>query len=132
MNSEEIIKKHLSPDVEMTLKNEDGTEDTIKLKPLTFGQQLIVTEIFKLTNNKEDNELSDNEIAKKVFDLSLSIIKRSLPELDDETAENFVLTNLETITNMIPALIPTSKNKDKLELIKKMKEDVANRKNDGN
>jgi thioredoxin-like negative regulator of GroEL len=122
-NNLDIIKKHLTPDVPFVLKNEDGTTDTIMLKPLNTAQQALTVKISKklkkLNENKED---IDEESVTEMFDLFKNIIKKSTSgqgELDEETLDNFVASNFEGLMEVLDKLIPQSKDKDKADLIKK-------------
>jgi len=126
MDDLEIIKKHLTPEVLFILKNEDGTEDKIMLKPLNVGQQTLAFSISK--KMQKSNELDgkgeiinniDSETMKEMFDLFISIIKRAVPNLDDETAENFVLTNFDGLSEVLESLISKPKSSEKIELLKK-------------
>jgi len=119
MNSIDIIKKHLSKEVQFKLNNIDGTEDIIMLKPLTIGEQTLCISISKrLDKMKKEGEIIDESSIKEMFGLFSSIIKRSIPGIDETTLENFILTNFEGLSKMIEKLMPSSQSHEKIELIK--------------
>jgi len=118
MDSLEIIKKYLTPEVPFKLKNQEGKEDIIYLKPLNIAQRIQLSEIYKKLSKFKEGDI-DNEVSIELFDLYKSIIKRIIPEIEEEQLENFVLSNSTDLFNVLPGLIPKSKNQEKVELIKK-------------
>lgn len=123
-NSLDIIKKHLCPEIPLVLKNKDGSEDTIMLKPLDTAQQALLFEVSKETQKSKDKEI-DTTTMKSIFDLYKGIVKKSIPEIDDETLENFVVTNFESLSLILEKLIPKSDNSEKVDAIKHRLEQVG-------
>lgn len=123
MNDIDIIKKHLSPEVPLILKNEDETEDKIMLKPLNTAQQALAFKISKKVDGLGDKTNIDEETMKEMYDLYKGIVSRSIPELDEETLDNFVASNFEELSKILENLMPQSKDKSKIELIRKARED---------
>ena len=97
MNNIDIIKKHISPEVPLVLKNEDGSEDIIMLKPLNTAQQAIAFSISKDIDKLEDKNNIGDETMNKMYELYKLIVSSSIPELDDETLNNFVEANIEIL-----------------------------------
>jgi hypothetical protein len=130
-NSLDIIKRHLSPLIPLSLIREDGIEDIIYLKPLNNGQRIQALSLIKKLNllNEKNSITKDNKIIleedlnKEMFDLLFSIIKYSISDLDDETIENFVLSNFNDLFDKIGDLFPKPKNEEKLNILKKKLED---------
>jgi hypothetical protein len=117
-NSLDIIKKHLCSEVPLVLKNSDGTEDTIMLKPLDTGQQAVLFQISKKMESIGDKNL-DEETMIKVFDLYKGIIKKAIPEIDSDTLDNFVVTNFEVLAETLEKLVPKSEDKTKIDTLTK-------------
>lgn len=133
MDSLELVMKHLSPEVPFILNNEDGSKDTIMLKPFNVGQQTLAFSISKKMgkSKNEKGELEMNEdIVKDMFDLFSSIVKRAIPGINDETTENFVTTNFEALSEVLEQLSPKPKNQEKIDLIKKRFEERKEIKNE--
>jgi hypothetical protein len=114
----DIIKKHLCPEVPLILKNEDGSNDVIMLKPLDTAQQSL---LFKISNNMEKNENGkvNSTDMKEIFDLYKAIIKKSIPEIDEESLDNFVVTNFVSLSDILEKLVPKSEDKEKVDSITK-------------
>jgi hypothetical protein len=117
-SSLEIIKKHLCPEVPLVLKNSDGTEDTIMLKPLDTSQQALLFKISKKMQNAKEGEMDEDTI-KEMFDLYKGIVKKSIQDIDDETLDNFVVTNFTELSETLEKLVPKQGDSEKLESIKK-------------
>jgi hypothetical protein len=114
----DIIKKHLCPEVPLILKNSDGSNDVIMLKPLDTAQQSL---LFKISNNMEKNENGkvNSTDMKEIFDLYKAIIKKSIPEIDEESLDNFVVTNFVSLSDILEKLVPKSEDKEKVDSITK-------------
>ena len=123
MNDIEKVRRHISPLVPITLKNQDGTEDTFHLKSLNMAQQARAHELskkfrqFEGIDNPED--LIDEELINECFDFVFGIVKESFDDIDDKTLEEFTNSNFEEIFANIDDLIPKSKNSKNIDLIKK-------------
>lgn len=134
MSDIEKIKKYISPNVPITVKDDEGNEDTIEMKPLSMAQQGRAFELskkFKKLQDKDgeiDSDKLDSETIEDSVDLILGIVKRTYPDLDDETAEEFVNTNFMDLFSQIEKLIPKSTEVKNQELIQKRKEMVKNAK----
>lgn len=113
----DIIKKHLCPEVPLELENTDGTKDIIMLKPLDTAQQAL---LFKVNEciEKENGRVSP-ELMIEVFDLYKGIVKKSIPEIDEETLDNFVVTNFLSLSNVMAKLVPNSEDQTKIDNITK-------------
>ena len=114
----DIIQKHLCPEVPLILKNSDGSNDVIMLKPLDTAQQSL---LFKISNNMEKNENGkvNSTDMKEIFDLYKAIIKKSIPEIDEESLDNFVVTNFVSLSDILEKLVPKSEDKEKVDSITK-------------
>ena len=137
MNDLDIIKKHLSPTIPFKIKNEDGTEDVINMKPLTVAQQshlMIISKKFKKLNvtgtteeeiakSMENADGKDmNDAVNEVFDFFVNLITRSIEGISDELAKEFVDSNFDKLFNFIEELVPKNDEKSKIELIRKARE----------
>lgn len=130
MNSLDIIKKHLTPEVPFVLKNENGTEDTIMLKPLDTAQQALSIELGNtLQSLKSKGEPINKDTAIMMFDLFKSIVKKSIIEIDEDTLDNFVSSNFEGLSEILEKLSPKVKDQKKIEEIKHRLEQIRERKN---
>ena len=126
MNDLEIIKRHLTPDIPFTLKykDENGNEktDTLMLKPFNVAQQTLAFSVSKkmrkLPKNEKGEPDMNEEVIKQMFDLFLSVMKRSYPEMDNETAENFISTNYVELVEVMEKLSPKPKNIKDIDKIK--------------
>jgi len=130
MSDLDIIKNHLTPPIPLQLLKEDGSEDILYLKPLSNAQRIALFEVQRLfkkvkeiknKNSKEYIEL-DKEISLSLHSIFSSIIKKAIPEIDEETLENFVLTNFNSLFNKLPDLIPKTNTSKEMDLIKKRRE----------
>lgn len=130
MNSLEIIKKHITPDVPFALKNDDGSEDTIMLKPFNMAQRLLLIEVSKLLKKVNlEEDFSNKELNETLYDLYKITIMRSIPDIDEDTLENFVMSNSGELFQVIFELIPKPKVSEKINLVKeRMKKIEENRK----
>ncbi|MFW6377133.1 MAG: hypothetical protein ACOCZ5_00670 [bacterium] len=128
MNDIDKIKRHLSPTVQVTITNDNGDEDTFELKPLSMAQQARAFDLSKkfkgMEEGKEDEMMAnlDGETIEEIFDLMVSVVKRSIEGIDNETAEEFVNANFLDLFSQFEKLIPKSKELKDQELIKKRKE----------
>jgi predicted dienelactone hydrolase len=133
-NNLEAIKRHLAKPIPITFKNAEGEEDTFTFKPFNIEQQALFMEISKrmesrkkvTVKNAEGQDVSVPEVTKEdiieVSKLFEDIVKNSIPEMDDETAKEFVNSNFEVLFQKIELLIPKTQNSSALELIKQRKE----------
>jgi hypothetical protein len=147
MNDLEVVKNSLSKPVPFTIKKEDGTEQTVYLKKFTVAQQargLTLSKKFKVFEEikgenpeekmKEMDEKSlkgMEEAMNDAFDLLVSVVKRSIEGIDDETAESFVNDYFEELMEFIEKLTPKSKESSRTDLIKQRMEQRKNE-NTGN
>jgi len=127
MNNIDIINKHITPNIQLKLKSDNGTDDVISLKPFTNGERILFSsfckkfERLKTIKDKLSNEYIalDKEVAIELFDLFSCVLRRSLGEIDNEKLENFILTNFNNLFGIIGDLLPKSKRSNELTLIKK-------------
>lgn len=123
MNNVEILKKHIVADVPLVLTNEDGTKDKIMLKTFNMAEQSLAFKLSKGFGNQKEDEIDISSVDDKYFDMMFDLLKsvvlRSVEGIDDETAENFVLSNITEFQEVLPKLLPKGKNQNHAELIKK-------------
>ncbi|MFW9872073.1 MAG: hypothetical protein ACFFG0_03150 [Candidatus Thorarchaeota archaeon] len=148
MSDIDRIKKHITKDVLIKLKNSDGVEDTFYFKPLKIEENILAKEVInglvklqkkcgkdsKEIENMSEEQLKeindiDSEITQKTFDLFISLVKRNFDGIDEDTAENFVQTNLEQLFKELPNLIPKVKSNGDLDSLKKSKERIKSGQN---
>ena len=120
----EKFKRHIGRPIEFKLDKEDGTSDVFQLKPLSvelFTEFMLISEEL----NKKGGEMNPATI-KDLFDLYVKILINSYPDLDQETAEGFMLNNFVELVDVFNKLMPTKVSdqqkkaiKEKLELMKK-------------
>jgi len=133
MSNLEKIKKHLSKPIPITIKNIDGVEDVFYFKPLNVEQQAILMELGKIIQSREIIEVDGKKLpdVKKedmidMFNLILDIVKGSIEDIDEKTAEEFVNSNFEQLSESIFELMPENKSNEQIKLIKKRKEEIKN------
>lgn len=125
MNNLEKIKRQLAKPVEIVLKNSDGEEDTFLFKRLNIEQQAIMMELSKKFKSSatilvEGVEVPDigKEDMKAMEDLIFSIVKNSMPEIEDEDIlRQFTNDNFNQLFDKIEDLVPESPDSDKIKLI---------------
>lgn len=126
MNNIDIIKKHIVKGAEVVLKNDDGTEDKIMLKPLNMAEQALAFKISKKFSGQDPKNIDlskvDDDSFNLMFDLMKMILKRSVDDLDDELAEQFVLSNIEVFQEVLPKLVPKGKSSNQADVIRKKQE----------
>jgi len=129
MNSIDKLKKHLSKNYQLKLKNDDGTEDIFEIKPLNMAEQTMAYEIYK---NMKKQGLDENstevspEFISGFFDLFKCVLNRSFEGVSEEDLENFITTNFEQLMLSLENLMPS--NKSNVDLINKRKEQIENAK----
>ena len=95
--------------------NNEGEEDEFKFKPLNVEQfvtMMVLGERLQENPSKED--------AKELLNLYVDVLKSSYPELDDESAQGFVVTHFTDFTEILSKLSPNVDEK-KLEALKNIK-----------
>jgi len=96
--SEELFKKHLGKPIEVEIAG-----DKFEFKPLTVleARNLMTASILSNTaKNQKDIERG----IELMFDVAKSVIKRSYPELKDETVEDFIANNMTDVFKVLPML----------------------------
>jgi len=102
--SKSLFERHIRKPVEFAfIDSETGTEDTFLFKPLNMEQIQMATKIGKIT--KECGQESP-EVVGAMFELFRSIIKESYPDLDDQTIDNFVTSNISGMARVLEELSP--------------------------
>ena len=130
MDNLEKVKRHLGKPIQLTLKNEDGTEDVFYLKSLNIGQQAILMELTKRIqqrpkikiNDVETLELTKEDIT-EMFNLMLDIVKNSFGDISEEMAIEFTNINFDQLFNKLEELIP-NRQSNELTLAKKKAEEI--------
>lgn len=127
MNNIDILKKHITKGAEVVLKNNDGTEDKIMLRPLNMVEQSMAFKLSKQFKgmDKDNIDISkiDDSAFNLLFDLLKSVLIRSVEDLEDELAESFVLSNIESFQKVLPKLLPKGKSSSHADMIKKKQEE---------
>ena len=117
----EKFNRHIGKPVKVELENEDGEKDTFELKPLNIEQYVRMMMMAKRINREDFKKegMTDEEAGKKMFenmnkediqemmDIYIDIVKKSYPELDNDTASRFVATNLDKLSNLMDKLVPS-------------------------
>ena len=68
---------------------------------------------------KNENGKVNSTDMKEIFDLYKAIIKKSIPEIDEESLDNFVVTNFVSLSDILEKLVPKSEDKEKVDSITK-------------
>lgn len=139
MKDIDVVKKSIAKPVPFTVKQEDGSEETIYLKQFTVGQQaraltiskkLQVFEEFSGDNTTDKISKMTDEQSRQVeegmneaFDLLVNVVQRSIDEIDEETAKEFVNSHFEDLMVFMNELSPKSKESEKAELVQKRKKE---------
>jgi len=132
-NNLDKFQKHCNQPVIIKLKQKDGDEeDEFKFKPLNvqqFSTMMVVGDnINKATEKNEGVSPSD---AKAMMNLYVDIVKTSYPDLDDDTVENFVVSNFENFGDIVTQLAPSDMDPRKAEALKKLKKMQMEKSQDG-
>jgi len=106
MNEIEKIKRHLGVGVPFELENEDGTKDTITLKPLGIESipDLLMAQKLFVGMDKDDTAFIKNlnkegvEILNKII---MDTLKLSIPDADEETLKQFAAQNFMPLLSKI-------------------------------
>jgi uncharacterized protein YcbK (DUF882 family) len=133
MDNLEKIKRHLGKDIPITLINSEGQEDEFLFKPLNIEQQVILMEISKRIDKRDKIKFEDKDIVdvkqediKELTALIKDIVKTSMPGIDEETLDNFVMSNFDQLSEKMVDLIPKNQNSDALNKIKKKQQELRN------
>ncbi len=125
MNNLEKVKRQLAKPVEIVIKNSEGTEDTFMFKRFNIEQQAIMMELSKKFSSRNMIEIDGKEIPdvskedmKEMEELIFSVVKNSMPELEDEILREFTNDNFDQLSGKIIDLIPENTSEDKNKLIK--------------
>lgn len=110
------FKKHFNGSVEVTLLDINGVEDIFKFKPLNVVQYATM---MVLGEQIQKNPTKENAI--ELLQLYVGVVKASYPELDDETAQSFVVSHFVDFTEILDKLSPSVDEK-KVNALKKIKE----------
>lgn len=129
MNNLDKIKRQLSKPVEIVLKNKDGEEDTFLFKRFNIEQQAMMMELSKkfssgnmiTIDGKEVPDIGKEEM-KEMEELIFSVVKNSMPEIEDEVLRQFTNDNFDQLFAKIEGLIPQNSGADKSKLIEQRKE----------
>jgi len=122
MSSIEKFKKHINKSVKVVLKNKDGEEDEFEFKPLNVEQFTTLMVLGDKINKTGDSSDLDPAYAKDLMNLYVDIIKFSYPDLDNETAGQFVVSNFQELSDIMEKLSPEKMDDKKLETLKRIKE----------
>lgn len=136
MTNLEIIKKHLSPQIELEISNGED-KDIITVNPINNAQRILIysligrlNEVTELAKRKdsEGNLIPipidkmveyERKTSEEMIDLYKSILRDSLEEeLSDKELENFILTHFAELRKQIGKLLPKSAKQSDLEEIK--------------
>ena len=136
MTNLDIIKKHLSPQIELEISNGEE-KDIILVKPIDNSQRILIYSIFSRLN--EVNELSkrkdsegnpipipvekmveyEKKTSTEMIDLYKSVLIDSLEgELSDKDLENFILKHFLELQKQMGKLLPKSARQSDLNEIK--------------
>lgn len=125
MNNLEKIKRQLAKPVEIVLKNSEGTEDTFLFKRLNIEQQATMMELSKKLNNGKTIKVDGKDVPDvgkedmiAMGDLIFSIVKNSMPEIEDEAVlRQFTDDNFDQLFEKINDLVPEGMGSDKVKLL---------------
>lgn len=94
-------------------------EDEFTFKPLNVKQFATLMLISDKLENKKDNLTAED--TNMFIGLFVDVVNTSYPELDKETAEQFVVSNFLEFQDVIQKLVPKT-DSTKVEALKKIKE----------
>jgi hypothetical protein len=136
MNNLEIIKKHLSPQIELEISNGEG-KDILLVNPINNTQRILIYSLLGRLNEvselskKKDNEGKiipipiekmveyEKKTSSEMIDLYKSVLGDSLEgDLSDTELENFILSHFKELRNQISKLLPKSAKQEDLDEIK--------------
>lgn len=129
MNNLEKIKRQLAKPVEIIIKNAEGEEDTFLFKRFNIEQQAIMMELSKkfssgnmiTIDGKEVPDIGKDDM-KEMEELIFSVVKSSMPEVEDDVLRQFTNDNFDQLFNKIEDLIPKNSGADKDKLIEQRME----------
>ena len=125
MNALDKFKKHVGRSVKFKLANPDGTEDEFELKQMsieTFTEFMLLSERLDQLNKSEmPNKDQHREMVKEIFGIYKKIVMESYPEIDEETAQNFIIQNFPVIIGVLNDIMPVKiSEEDKQILLQKV------------
>jgi hypothetical protein len=129
----EKFRRHIARPVNFSIANEDGTADEFEFKPISvelFTEFMLISE--KLDQGKEEDPETQRMMVKELLGIYVKIVRESYPDLDEETARSFVMSNfvdvVETLQKIMPVKVSQEQQdqlKKKLEMMRKGKDGAA-------
>jgi hypothetical protein len=119
------FKKHIGRTVKFSLINEDGTEDEFEIKPMsveTFTEFMMISEKMDSLNKAEIPEKEQQRLmVHELFGMYKRVVRDSYPELDDQTAQDFVIQNFTVLIGFLNDIMPIKMSaEDKQSIMQKM------------
>ena len=127
MSNIEKVKRQLAKPISIKLTNDEGEEDEFMFKRLNVGQQAMLMEVGKRIQSRKMIELDgvqipdlEKEDMVDMGELIKEVVMSSIPELDEEMANEFTSNNFNELSEALAKLMPQEKGnvslmKEKLE-----------------
>ena len=127
MSNIEKVKRQLAKPISIKLTNDEGEEDEFMFKRLNVGQQAMLMEVGKRIQSRETVKIDGNDVPDlhkedmvDMGELIKEVVMSSIPELDEEMANEFTSNNFNELSEALAKLMPQEKGnvslmKEKLE-----------------
>jgi hypothetical protein len=137
MGDLEKFKRHMARPVDVEIENNDGEKDTFHFVPLSieqFTEFMILSEkidkAIRAAPEKDKKTIEQQEGVKLMFELYVRVVRSSYPEISEDDATSFVISNFTELMDSLSSLIPMKFNKgEQIEMsnkIAKMRKEMKN------
>jgi len=129
MEINERIKMHSREPIIRKLIGKDGIEDEFKFKPLP---NKFYVELMYLSEGKGKDDILNKEEIIKLFDLLEELVRRSYPDWDAETVENFVNYHFNDLLIVLKDLHGGSTSESAITKVKELQKKKREKDGQGN